>query len=232
MTSSTPRSTARAASTALPICAHTATPASLKDRTNSAEGVTQFGATAQALTGDIVLLDTDAPFEFALEGVCDVACLTIPEASLRTRLGRTGRPRSPVVVSRAGAGKLASAYLRACVELERTELAQIAEIAFDQVCALIALADYGDNRDVSTRGRPVTLAAVLALIERHLNDPTLTSASAARALGCSRSLLFSLLTEAGLTFAGYIRARRLSEIARAIVASDAPLGGRAILGLR
>jgi AraC-like DNA-binding protein len=171
----------------------------------------QAGNQAEAVAGDIVLLDTDEPFAFDLRGTCDVVCLTIPQAALRPRLGRRGLPASPVVTARTAAGRLASRYLSALSTEAEPDLFDLEDSVFDHVCYL--LAQNGEaHADVSKRD--ALRARILRYVDVHFQDPELTVDAACAALHLSRSHLYGVLGEAGLSFAGEVRRRRLAAVDR------------------
>jgi AraC-like DNA-binding protein len=171
----------------------------------------QAGNEAEAVAGDIVLLDTDEPFAFDLRGTCDVVCLTIPQTALRPRLGRRGLPRSPVVTARSAAGRLASNYLSALSTEAEPDLFDLEEAAFDHVCYL--LAQDGEARAEVTK-RDALRARILRFIDINFQEPDLTVDAACAALHLSRSHLYTVLGEAGLSFAGEVRRRRLAAVDR------------------
>ncbi len=171
----------------------------------------QAGNEAEAVAGDIVLLDTDEPFAFELRGTCDVVCLTIPQAALRPRLGRRGLPESPVVAARTAAGRLASRYLSALSNEAESDLFDLEETVFDHVCYL--LAQNGEAPTGVTK-RDALRARIRRFIDLHFEDPALTVDAACAALRLSRSHLYSVLGEAGLSFAGEVRRRRLAAVDR------------------
>jgi AraC family transcriptional activator of tynA and feaB len=172
----------------------------------------QSGNEAEAVAGDIVLLDTDEPFEFRMRGACDVLCLTIPDTWLRPRLGRSGLPVSPVVNARAAAGRLASRYLGALGEECEADLLDLEVSAFDHLCHLLA---RGDTPDATrSNARSVLLGKILKYVDDHLRDEALCAASVCNALGVSRSHLYAVLAESGTSFAAEVRDRRLHAIDR------------------
>jgi AraC-like DNA-binding protein len=171
----------------------------------------QAGNEAEAVAGDIVLLDTDEPFAFDLRGTCDVVCLTIPQAALRPRLGRRGLPASPVVSARTAAGRLASRYLSALSAESEPDLFELEETVFDHVCYL--LAQNGEAPADLTK-RDALRARILRFIDVHFEDPELTVDAACTALHVSRSHLYAVLGEAGRSFAGEVRRRRLAAVDR------------------
>ncbi len=172
----------------------------------------QAGAYAEATAGDIVLLDTDEPFEFTMSGACDVVCLTIPEEWLRFRLGRRGLPASPVVATRSGAGRLASHYLRGLSAEPEDVLQDLEHTVFEHLCQLLVR----ESATAETRAgeRDVLRARIVAYIDAHLADRALSVATASGALGLSRTFLYALLAEAGISFASEVRKRRLSAVDR------------------
>ncbi len=171
----------------------------------------QAGQEGEAAPGDIVLLDTDEPFAFDLRGTCDVVCLTIPQGALRPRFGRRGLPDSPVVSARTAAGRLASRYLSALSTEAEPDLCDLEDNVFDHVCYLLA---QNTESPVDVSKRLALRARILRFIDMHFENPALTVDVTCGALHLSRSHLYAVLGEAGLSFAGEVRRRRLAAVDR------------------
>jgi AraC-like DNA-binding protein len=171
--------------------------------------VEQSGEQAIAHPGDIVLVDTNQPFSIRFEHGCDLLCATIPDGSLRLHLQHLAR--RPNVIRNAGAGRLASAYLRTLRELQH-DFASVDDLAGDQLCALIArAADAQIGVTQTPSRRETTLKRIFELIIDELDNPLLSAKFVCRELDISRSTLFSTLHDSDITFASHIRALRLER---------------------
>jgi AraC-like DNA-binding protein len=138
------------------------------------------------------------------------------------------RRRSPVwqVKVQQGIGSLVTVYANTLAsEVDRIE-PDLAEAVIDNFCRLLALAAGASARDMEG-GREAVRAARLErakrYVERHLADPGLSPASAARDLGVSVRQLHLLFEPTGTSFARHVLARRLEE-ARATLAGPGATG--------
>jgi len=78
------------------------------------------------------------------------------------------------------------------------------------------LEEAGAGEQVAERVRYEVLERILALVQRRLADRGLTPASASEELGISRSYLFKIMAEHGLSFASHVRQCRLEQCRLAI----------------
>jgi AraC-like DNA-binding protein len=172
--------------------------------------VEQHGQTRIARAGDIVLVDTNEPFAIRFAQGCDLICATLPGDGLRRQL-RQMTPKPATVISGHGAGRLASAYLGALEDIP-DDLDLVDDLAADQLGALLLRAiaagipvneARGGERDLLTR--------ILGFIADELHNPCLSAKHVCRQLQISRSHLFAVLANAGITFAAHIREQRLSH---------------------
>ncbi|WP_029011349.1 helix-turn-helix domain-containing protein [Azospirillum halopraeferens] len=181
--------------------------------------VEQFGEATRVRSGDIYLLDTASAFTVTFGSRFRIFCVTLPEHLLRHRMGALGRPATSVLRGDAGSGRIASLYMQALESISPLELADIQDMAADQLSTLIARAvsrspdDPGGPR---RNGHRTALQRILSHIDAHLADEDLSVETASRALCMSRSYLYQVLGEAGHTFAGYVRDRRLDECRRSL----------------
>jgi AraC-like DNA-binding protein len=120
-------------------------------------------------------------------------------------------PKPATVISGHGAGRLASAYLGALEDIP-DDLDLVDDLAADQLGALLLRAiaagipvneARGGERDLLTR--------ILGFIADELHNPCLSAKHVCRQLQISRSHLFAVLANAGITFAAHIREQRLSH---------------------
>jgi len=172
--------------------------------------VEQFGRVSVARPGDVVLLDTNEPFSMRFEQVCDLVCATLPDTGLRRHLQRLGG--APVsVISNTGAGRLASAYLHALRDIPQ-DFELVDDLAGHQLTTLLARAAgaQAGGADAPSR-REATLRRILDLINDEIDNPLLSAKLVCRELQLSRSTLFEILGDAGITFASHIRQQRLDR---------------------
>jgi len=172
--------------------------------------VEQFGQRAIARPGDIVLVDTNEPFSIRFEEVCDLVCATLPDTGLRRRLRHLGR--APVsVISNTGAGRLASAYLHALRDIP-ADFELVDDLAGHQLTALLTrAASLQLGHTVAPSRREVRARRILDFVNDELDNPLLSAKFVCRELALSRSTLFEILSDAGITFASHIRKARLDR---------------------
>lgn len=172
--------------------------------------VEQFGRTSVARPGDIVLLDTNAPFSMRFDQVCDLVCATLPDTGLRRHLQRLGG--APVsVISNAGAGRLACAYLYALRDIPQ-DFELVDDLAGHQLTTLLTRAVSAQTGGaVAPSRREAMLRRILDFITDELDNPQLSAKLVCRELALSRSTLFEILGDAGITFAAHIRTQRLDR---------------------
>lgn len=172
--------------------------------------VEQKGERAVAYPGDIMIVDTDVPFSIRFEDGCNLICATIPDGSLRRDLQRL--TRYPSVILNKAVGHLASVYLQTLPDFS-DDFQMLDDLAADQLSTLLARA-AGAQWNAAKPGltaHETTLALILGCIADELDNPLLSAKFVSRTLNISRSRLFSVLAEAGITFAAYIRRLRLEK---------------------
>lgn len=182
--------------------------------------VEQFGESARVRPGDIYLLDTASPFDVTFGSRFRIFCLTIPEDVLRRRLGALGRPAVSVLRGDQGVGRVASQYMRALDAIDPDEMDSLQDLAMDHLSALVSRAvnrnDEPPRPAAARSGQKASLQRILAYVEANLSDPTLSVDGACQALRISRSHLYQALASNGLSFASYVRDRRLDECLRSL----------------
>ena len=182
--------------------------------------VEQFGERSHVRPGDIYLLDTASPFEVTFGSRFRIFCLTIPEDVLRRRLGTLGRPAVSVLRGDQGVGRVASQYMKALDAIDPDEMEGLQDMAADHLSALISRAvnrnDEPPRPTTAQSRRKASSQRILAYVEANLSDETLSVDAVCQALRISRSHLYQALAGDGLTFAGYVRDRRLDECHRSL----------------
>lgn len=189
--------------------------------------VSQDGSTMRARTGDVYVVDCASEWEVDFRTDFRMFCIEIPEGLLRPQLGRRGRIAMPVLDGGSGAGRVLASYMRLVSELPANELQQVQALMVKHCSELLSrtqLEDAGAGAQAAERVRHGVLERILALVQRRLADSALTPASASEELGISRSYLFKILAEHGLSFSAHVRQCRLEQCRLAIEAQP----GRAI----
>ena len=168
--------------------------------------------------GDLVIADTDAPFESRPTGRYNHELWLLPKALVDPHLPALGRPLLTRLSGRDGVDALAATYL----ETLTTNWDNIPEPAMgpvvDTLSRLIGIAcgiAAGAQPDAVRIGR---LVEAKRHIDRHLADPGLSPATTAAALGIAVRSLHLLFEPAGTSFARHVSRRRLEECRTALLA--------------
>ncbi len=180
--------------------------------------VSQRGSQAVARPGDVYIIDCTAPWEVTFPKHFRMFCIEISEAVLRPRLGRKGVLDVPVVDGKSGPGLILSRYMGLLRGLPAEDLHTIQSLVMNHCTELLARTQaVRGAASAAERGRRDLLERVQGFIERHLSDPDLSASAACSALRVSRSYLFKVLAEAGLTFGECVRERRLQAARRSLL---------------
>ncbi len=179
--------------------------------------VSQGGSTQRARAGDVYVVDCASPWEVDFRTDFRMFCIEIPEGLLRPQLGRRGRLALPVVDGSSGAGRVLASYMRLVSELPANELQQVQALMIKHCGELLSRTQLEDaGAQIAERVRYEVLERILALVQRRLADRALTPASASEELGISRSYLFKVMAEHGLSFSAHVRQCRLEQCRLAI----------------
>ncbi|QKH34496.1 helix-turn-helix domain-containing protein [Achromobacter pestifer] len=181
--------------------------------------VSQGASAMRARAGDVYVVDCASPWEVDFRTDFRMFCIEIPEGLLRPQLGRRGRLATPVLDGGSGAGRVLASYMRLVSELPAHELQQVQALMVRHCSELLSrtqLEGADAEAQVAQRLRHEVLDRILALVQRRLADRGLTPASASDELGISRSYLFKILAEHGLSFSAHVRQRRLEKCRQAI----------------
>jgi AraC family transcriptional regulator, positive regulator of tynA and feaB len=171
--------------------------------------VRQYGEDERLDPGDIALIDAQAPCAMSFPSGCHLAAVFLPDEVIRSRLGPRGRPAS-LRIKRQGLGGLIGAYIQGLWRLQTDELAGMEYAMLDHLGALIgrAVRDAETPPQAEVQYR-ATRERILAEIEGNLGDASLSAEAVAGRLRISRSHLYAVLAENGMTFSGTLRERRL-----------------------
>jgi len=179
--------------------------------------VSQGGAQGVARAGDVYIVDCSSPWEVGFPSPFRMFCIEIDEDVLRPRLGTRGRLELPVIGGGTGAGKILARYMALLRELPPGDLLPMQSLVTNHCTELLARAQAAQvGGTPAERIRRDLLERVHGFIERHLDDSSLGPESACLALRVSRSYLFKVLAESGVTFGACLRERRLQAARRAL----------------
>ncbi|MET7657074.1 MULTISPECIES: helix-turn-helix domain-containing protein [unclassified Streptomyces] len=142
----------------------------------------------------------------------------VPRALVAVPGDRADQVLGSLLSGREGIGALLSQLLRQLVadtsSYQPSDAPRLGTVVADLVTALFAHTVDADLRlPPETRDRTLTLH-IKTFVRRHLGDPDLTPAGIAAAHHVSRSYLYRLFQEEGLTVASYIRHQRLENARR------------------
>ncbi|CAB3905866.1 helix-turn-helix domain-containing protein [Achromobacter anxifer] len=181
--------------------------------------ISQGGSAMRARAGDVYVVDCASPWEVDFRTDFRMFCIEIPEGLLRPQLGRRGKLATPVLDGAAGAGRVLASYMRLVSELPANELQHVQALMVRHCSELLSRTQL-ESAEAGAHGaervRHEVLDRILALVQRRLADRDLTPASASEELGMSRSYLFKILAEHGLSFSAHVRLCRLEQCRQAI----------------
>jgi AraC-like DNA-binding protein len=199
--------------------------------------ISQDGRQALLQPGDFGFYDTRQPYEVAIgtEANRPLRVMTFmfsPSLLPLRHSGLAGLTATRIPAS-AGIGQLTSQFLR---QLARNvdhytdaEAARLSSAALEVLATrLSAELDAGGPGTPEDR-RHALLTTVQGFISQHLGDPQLSPAAVAAAHHMSLRALHQLFHDAGLTVAGYIRARRLAACRRDL--ADPSLDSRPVAAI-
>jgi AraC-like DNA-binding protein len=159
----------------------------------------------------------DMPWEGWGEARFDHDVLIVPTALLEAYLPAKERPVFTTLTRPIGVDALAADYfeslMRQWEELDEASM----EAAVGVLCRLIGVA-LGARADSAPEAVAAgRLAAAKRHVEACLADPRLNAASAAAAMRISERTLEGVFAQAGLSFAAYVRRRRLEQCREALL---------------
>jgi AraC-like DNA-binding protein len=166
--------------------------------------------------GALIIGASEIPWESWAEAHYDHDVLIVPKALMDPHLPATGRPVVAMLARLTGFEALAAEYFdslaRQWDELDEKAL----EAAAGVLCRLIGVALGARAELAPEAGAAGRLAAAKRHVEARLGDWRLDAASAAAALRISERTLEGVFAQAGLSFATYVRRRRLEECREAL----------------
>jgi AraC-like DNA-binding protein len=173
-----------------------------------------------AARGSLLIGDYDRPFETWPVAEFDHEILLVPKSLLEPHLpAGAGHGILGSLSAAAGLSALVTNYYEALVR----EWDEIPEIALDQaadvLCRLIGVACGASAEDQSGAVCAGRLTEAKRYVASHLAEPSLSAARAAAALKISERALYAAFEPTGISFAAYVRRRRLEECRTALLAN-------------
>ncbi len=174
----------------------------------------QDGRIAVLGPGDMVLFDSTRRYDFAFDASFRQIVMKIPHHRLATRL-----PAPPLWLARplksaSPLGRILASHVQTmCAEIEAVDPAVRGGL-IDRTIDLIAFAFaglQGELGDAASTARRVLLLRATQYIDAHVENPGLSPAHVAAALGISVGYLHRLFQSAGTSVSGYIREYRLAR---------------------
>jgi len=183
----------------------------------------QNGRALALAPGDILVANPDEPYALASTGNFDFVSFYVPKSLLSESLYPGAVESGRVVSASTQAGALAAGFARDLAarldQLDATTAAAMTAALVRVVAVAAGTAEAAHQPTV----REARLAQALRYLEKHLDDPALTPASCARALGLSVRGLHLLFEPTGESFLQTLTKKRL---ARCRVLLDRPHSGR------
>jgi AraC-like DNA-binding protein len=174
-------------------------------------GVGQAGRQCLLTPGDLVVYETDRPYELPFWEPYDTVVAGVPSAMFGAHADLLRRRSAIPVRADSGLRGIVSALLRDVArgldgEAGGAARHHLASALVSLVCAAFADAPAGEGADPLDRVRAYCLA--------NLSDPGLSVESVAAAHGMSARYLYKLCRGQGFTLARWIRSERLARIRR------------------
>jgi len=168
--------------------------------------------------GDLALLDTARPFDLTFPGYHHILVWELPRETLAPLLASPEEAAAARVSGRHGVGAVLADHARVLADRAEQLDARTWRSLWLHLCNLVALALRGALRRRPSPPRSTYRAArrqqILAYVEAHLCEESLSAKQAARDLGMSRRWLHALFDEAGMSFGAWVAQRRIEECRR------------------
>ena len=162
--------------------------------------------------GDFAVYDTSAPYDLHFVGEFGMFVVMFPREALRIDSRELTAVAARRIEGNHGVGALVSPFLyglhRNTVHGTLPTTPMLENAVLDLLCA--ALDDAGPQHSPGS----TLLIEAKSLVESHLDDPTLSTASLAGRMHISTRYLQKLFESDGRTVAGWIRSRRLDRCHR------------------
>lgn len=194
-------------------------------QTGGRSHIAQCGREAALEPGDAVLVDSARAAELRFEDRLQQLCFHIPRDMVTSRTPDRDVPVMTTFRGQSGAGAVVGTFARSLYD---NAPALGGEAAAMRTALLDLLLPLGPRIDVSNAGQ-MQLKRLMAFIDTHLQDASLTPATVASAAGVSVRHAHRLFAHTGHSMGEWIRVRRL-ERARHDLA-DPRAAGRSILDI-
>lgn len=179
----------------------------MRGQATSAQG----GRQTPTSPGELVIIDSDRPFELAFGTEFEQLCLTIPKALIDHRLASPEIATALTLCTQSAAGAVVASALRALADQRKAVTAREALAVSESIAALVATAVSEATLIGSDSHRELLTQGIIDEIERSLPDVDLTPAVVARRVSISVSYLTKLLHCRGTTFGHLLLERRLER---------------------
>ena len=162
--------------------------------------------------GDFAVYDTSAPYELHFSGDFEMFVVMFPRRELRLDARELTTVAARRIEGAQGVGALVSPFLHTLRRNALDGTLPTTPMLEHAVLDLLGAA-LDDAAPHEARGSTLLIEAK-ALVESHLSDPSLSTASLAARLHISTRYLQKLFESDGRTVAGWIRSRRLDRCHR------------------
>jgi AraC-like DNA-binding protein len=193
-------------------------------QTSGSGMVIQDGREVRLRPGDFACYDSTRPYTLSFGDTFEQLVLHMPRALLLDRLGRTELITARAVRGNTPVGGLAFSYLRQAASVLGNVDAQTAARLSEISLALVttAFADLLQRERAAGVASPSWARTALiyrakAVIDNHLDDPSLNPAAIADAVGISLRYLQALFQAEGTTVSDWIWCKRLERSRRRLV---------------
>lgn len=165
--------------------------------------------------GDLVLLDTEIPFEVVHPAGAHVLIWGLSRAELAPLLAIPDGGGLCHIHGGEGVGAVLGSYMQTLAKQTERLTGAAQQNLNTHLCTLVALAlgsaPAVTNETRRTARRAVQRQRILAYIESHLRNPRVTAERAAHDMAMSRRWLHAILDEGGEGFSARMIRRRLEE---------------------
>ncbi|MGH9043253.1 MAG: helix-turn-helix domain-containing protein [Acidimicrobiales bacterium] len=168
---------------------------------------------ARVKTGDLVLYETDRPYQIAFDDVCELLVIMFPRRDLRLPPDLMNRVIASSFSGKTGVGAIVSAALSSFSsnlgEISEAQASPLADNLIDLFTTLFA--EWLGGCVSGSSSAQMLLLATKAFIAANLGDPNLTPNRVAQGVSISTGYLHKLFRLEGTSVSRYIRERRLER---------------------